>query len=374
MNKGILLFVFILLFGACNDDALIQTPAIPIKTIKVIQDNFENIPIVVVSHEKAKLLISFKRSLMDGTVLEFTTSSERLPIILEDTEGNKWDIQGKCLEGNRLNQQLERTDNWVGYWFALSSSFPNAEIYNEPLINEPFLLNSPSPNWLVSLDDIYSGAPKDGIVAIDKPEFYTVSDFFKPNSIVNDNFYLVDTTLVTGIIVNGEAKAYPHAVLNWHEIVNDYVGGIPISVMYCPLTGTSSAWNRTVNGQVTTFGVSGLLYNSNVLPYDRLSNSAWQQILTKCVSGVSIGQIPETYQIIETTWEYWVQIHPTTLILSDNTPQSHNCSIFPYGSYETSPRVAYPLLFDDNRRFSKERVHAVIINGKAKIYPFDVFE
>lgn len=375
--KNLIFFCsLILLLNSCSVDepTLTSSTYTPPEHTKLIQDNFENTPIVVVANKKDNFIVSYKSQLPDGTQLTFEAVQAGVDIILSDNEGNRWNSLGVCIEGSRVGTRLTPLNNWMGYWFALSSLYPNAEIYGEPLISEPYTPNPPSSGWLISTNDLYRGAPKDGIIAIDNPEFYRVGEFIRPDSIINKNNYLVDSSYVVGIEVNGEYKAYPHSVLNWHEIVNDYVGGEPISIIYCPLTGTASAWSRVVNGQETTFGVSGLLYNNNVIPYDRLTNSNWHQMSIKCLNGSQISTTPQTYPVIETRWDTWKQMYPTTLVLSDNTPQGHNCGIFPYGTYETNPRLAYPIIFSDNRRFVKERVHAVVINGKAKIYPFEVFE
>lgn len=367
-------FVFIIIFSGCNPDESIVTPPTPVvQDTKLIQDNFEDVAIVVVANKKDDYIVSFKRELSDGTLLSFETTQGSNGAVMKDNEGNKWNLLGECTEGGRVGQQLIQVDNWMGYWFALSSFFPNSEIYGEPSTNEPYVPNSPSPNWLISTNDLYRGAPIDGIVAVDNPKFYEVREFFRQDSTINLSNYLVDSTLVIGIQINGEYKAYPHSVLNWHEIVNDNVGGVPISVIYCPLTGTASAWSRMVDGTETTFGVSGLLYNNNVIPYDRATGSNWQQVRAECINGSQISTIPQTYPIVETRWDTWKQMFPSTLVMSDETPQSHDCGFFPYGTYQTNPRIPFPRIFEDNRRFVKERVHAVVVNGKAKVYPFDVF-
>ena len=376
MNRLILFCGVVLLLSSCNPDETVIVPPTytPPQHTKLIQDNFENTSIVIVANEKDNFIVSYESQLPDGTQLMFEPVQQGVDIIMQDSEGNQWDFMGECVEGARLGQRLTPLDNWMGYWFALSSLYPNAEIYGELPTNEPYTPNPPSTDWLINLADLFRGAPKDAIVAIDNPEFFRVSDFVRPDSTFNINNYLVDSSLVIGININGEYKAYPHSVLNWHEIVNDYVGGEPISVMYCPLTGTASAWSRKVDGQETTFGVSGLLYNNNLIAFDRLTNSNWHQMSEKCINGTEISTLPQTYPIVETRWDTWKQMYPTTLVLSDNTPQSHNCGVFPYGTYQTNPRIPFPSIFTDNRRFVKDRVHAVIINGKAKVYPFDVFE
>ena len=106
--------------------------------------------------------------------------------------------------------------------------------------------------------------------------------------------------LVIAIQTGEGVKAYSHPVLDWHEIANDELpAGKNLALTYCPLTGTAIGWNNDINGEKTTFGVSGLLYNSNLMPYDRASNSTWSQMSHKCVNGALIGTEIETFHLIE---------------------------------------------------------------------------
>ena len=140
---------------------------------------------------------------------------------------------------------------------------------------EPVSLGQ-NPEWLIPIDEIYDGGPgKDGIPALLNPHSVQATEIG----------YLQDEDLVLGYKVGEEAHAYPHPILDWHEIINDAVGSEAISIIYCPLTGTGIGWDREINGATTSFGVSGLLYNSNIIPYDRLTDSNWSQIQNKCVNG-----------------------------------------------------------------------------------------
>ena len=124
-------------------------------------------------------------------------------------------------------------------------------------------------NASIPVDEIKDGGPpKDGIPAIDQPEF-------KKASAVQ----LDEQTRVMGVKVNEVAKAYPVPIMNYHEIVNDMFAGRPVVVTYCPLCGSGIAFDAAIDGERKTFGVSGLLYNSDVLLYDRQTESLWSQIM-----------------------------------------------------------------------------------------------
>src|SRR3990172_4124896 len=124
-------------------------------------------------------------------------------------------------------------------------------------------------DWLIPKDQIFDGGPgKDGIPALTNPQFASALS----------TSYLNNNDLVLIIKIGGEIRIYPHPILDWHEIINDDISGTKFTLTYCPLTGSGIAWNRVINGKETTFGVSGLLYNSNLIPYDRASNSNWSQM------------------------------------------------------------------------------------------------
>lgn len=144
---------------------------------------------------------------------------------------------------------------------------------------------------IVPLDRIVSGGPPpDGIPSIDKPKFTSVQDADK---------MLEDSELVVGLNINGDIRAYPLQILVWHEIVNDNVGGVPVAVTYCPLCFTNQVFNRTLeDGNVVEFGTSGKLYNSNLVMYDRTSNSLWSQALAQGIVGKYAGSICKGYLLM----------------------------------------------------------------------------
>ena len=136
--------------------------------------------------------------------------------------------------------------------------------------------------WSIPSNQVFDGGPgKDGIPALVNPAMV---------SSVQAN-YLTDNDLVIGFKVGDDVRAYPHQILDWHEIINDVVGEQPLAITYCPLTGTGIGWNRVISGNTTTFGVSGLLFNTNLIPYDRSTDSNWSQMKLECVNGQLIGEI-----------------------------------------------------------------------------------
>lgn len=172
-----------------------------------------------------------------------------------------------------------------------------------------------------------SGGPgKDGIPSIDDPRFTG------PGAADN---WLDDEDKVIGLYHNGVARAYPQPLLVWHEIVNGSVGGDKVAITYCPLTGTGVGFRR---GE-TELGVSGRLINSNLLMYDRDSDSYWPQILGAGVAGPHRGDGLQEIRVIWTTWGNWKSVHPETEVLSRRTGFARNYRRDPYGSY--NPREEY---------------------------------
>jgi hypothetical protein len=183
-----------------------------------------------------------------------------------------------------------------------------------------------SPNssntWLIPVNEVVDGGPgKDGIPSIDNPIFEIASTV---NTIPDDD-------LVVGIKQGDVVKAYPHYILDWHEVVNDVVANTNMTLSYCPLTGTAFAWKSIADNTFSTYGVSGLLYNTNLILYDRATDSNWSQILQKCVNGELIGDEPEKVSVIETNWKTWKDSFPNSLVLSSQTGFDKPYETYPYG-------------------------------------------
>ena len=224
----------------------------------------------------------------------------------------------------------------------------------------------PDPVWSIPVGNVLDGGPgKDGIPSVDRPKFISVSE---AASVMEDG------DLVVGFKNGDDVRAYPHDILDWHEIVNDEVGNKQFALNYCPLTGTAMAWNRVLNGETTTFGVSGLLFNTNLMPYDRETNSTWSQMLTSSVNGELRESSAELFQVIEMPWSEWKKIYPNSKVLSRDTGISRSYGRYPYGSYRETNQLLFPVEAQDDRLFGKERVLGVIVENQAKIYRFEEFE
>ena len=207
------------------------------------------------------------------------------------------------------------------------------------------------------------GPPRDGIPAIDDPKFVAAGDAD-----------LADDDRLIGVFAGSEAKAYPLSILNWHEVVNDTVGGRPLAVTFCPLCGTGIVFAGEEGGRPLTFGVSGLLYNSDVLLYDRQSESLWSQILAQAVTGPRKGDRLTVVPSRMTSWADWRARHPDTLVLSESTGHDRNYGYNPYADYLQSPQVYFPVANTSDEFHPKEIVLGIEVDGKFKAYPASELE
>ena len=214
---------------------------------------------------------------------------------------------------------------------------------------------------LIPANEILSGGPpRDGIPAIDEPKFLPAGKAH----------HIQPTDPVLGIARNGVAKAYPLAILNLHEVVNDRFDGENVVVTFCPLCGSGMAYSAKIDGRTYTFGVSGLLYNSDVLLYDRQTESLWSQLMAQAVSGPMKGTRLNSLPLSHTTWQEWQTRHPDTLALSPETGYARDYSRNPYEEYLHSRSIWFPVSHSSRRYHPKEQVMGIEIDGRFKAFPF----
>ena len=220
-------------------------------------------------------------------------------------------------------------------------------------------------SWSIDKDKVFDGGPgKDGIPALLDPKLINASSAG----------YLSDSDLVIGIKDGDQIIAFPHRILDWHEIINIDINDKSIAVTYCPLTGTGIGWNRNIANTKTTFGVSGLLYQNNLIPYDRATDSNWSQLKLECVNGVLKDSKPDVTVLPEMNWGVWKKIYPQTKVISLDTGFSRDYGNYPYGGYKTDNNYfIFPVASLVNNIPAKERVHVIISNGNAKVYRFNNF-
>ncbi len=169
---------------------------------------------------------------------------------------------------------------------------------------------------------------------------------------------------VLGFVHGGEAVAYPMRILNWHEVANDTVGGLEIAATFCPLTGSPIVFQRRYRTRTLRFGVSGLLYNSNLVMFDRETGSLWPQLLGKAISGESIGKRLDILPSVYTSWAEWAKVHPETTVVSLETGSQRDYGRDPYRGYADTPRLYFPVSRRDWRLPVKELVVGLEVEGR----------
>ncbi len=218
----------------------------------------------------------------------------------------------------------------------------------------------------VDFNEILVGNPvKDGIPAVTDPRMESVQEAAE---------WLSDRSPMIALELENEARAYPLAVLMWHEIANDEIAGIPVAVTFCPLCNSSITFDRRVGDDVLDFGVSGLLRNSDLVMYDRQSESWWQQLTGEGLAGQYAGALLDIVASQVIGFADFAERHPEGLVMSRDTGHNRQYGINPYSNYDSY--AGRPFLFRgelDSRLASPvEHVLAATIGDTAKAYPFNL--
>jgi len=255
--------------------------------------------------------------------------------------------------------RIRSSDAWlcgrlIAVSAVLSCAFTAAVVQGEPLRNGFDLANS-----LVPASEILRGGPeRDAIPALDFPSFVAAEGAPWP-----------DDTWVIGVAEGTHARAYPLELLIWHELVNDRLGGRPLLVSYCPLCGTALVFDRRVGDEERRFGVSGLLYRSDLLMFDRESESLWSQISAQAVTGPARSRRLGLVRSRLVHWADWKRRHPETTVLSRDTGHNRRYGETPYEGYATSDELAFPVRRDPRYHPKMRTLGLRHPDGRARGYP-----
>ncbi len=215
-------------------------------------------------------------------------------------------------------------------------------------------------NLTVPRNELRSGGPpKDGIPALTRPEMIPV----------DEATYLEKDARIVVVRVGEEVRGYPVPILNWHEIVNDTVGGEALAVIYCPLCDSASVVERAIEDDVLEFGVSGFLYESNVLMYDRTHDALWSQVGMEAVSGPYAGQTLRHLPWEIVSFERLREAKPDALVMSRNTGHRRNYASNPYESYFRDGQLMFPVSKTDDRLPDMEPIVGVRAGEDIRAYP-----
>jgi hypothetical protein len=236
------------------------------------------------------------------------------------------------------------------------------------------LMGTIDPNFAAFLDPevartisvqeiVWGGVPTDGIPPLEEPNFVTADEA---------SSWIVPSDAVIGVEINGDARAYPRRIIDWHEMVNDTVGGVPVSLAYCTLCGSAILYDGRSGDEVYRFGTSGMLYRSNKLMYDRQTRSLWEQYTGEPVWGPLVGQAVklDVLPTVHTSWAEWLAAHPDTKVLDINTGFSRDYgSGVAYADYWASSELLFPAPDRSGPLHVKDTVYAVRIGNEAVAYP-----
>jgi hypothetical protein len=219
-----------------------------------------------------------------------------------------------------------------------------------------------APGAQLDPDDIVEVLAADGIPAIDDPVFMDPADAT----------WLREREPVIAVDLEGDARAYPLQILTWHEIVNDTVAGTPVVVTFCPLCNTAIAFERPrIGGEITTFGTSGKLINSNLLMYDRKTESLWPQVTGVALTGPQKGRSLKRVPVQIVSWGDFVAAHPDGMVLSRDTGHDRRYGENPYPGYDDVEDA--PFLYSgeiDGRLAAMERVLGIEVRGDVVAFPY----
>ncbi|MGH2620716.1 MAG: DUF3179 domain-containing protein [Anaerolineales bacterium] len=224
-------------------------------------------------------------------------------------------------------------------------------------------LTEEAPSRIRVEEILWGGVTVDGIPALDQAEMIPA---------VEADFLLAGEP-VFGVEINGDARAYPLRILDWHEMANDLVGGVPMSLAYCTLCGAGIAYDgRASDGETYTFGSSGFLFRSNKLMYDRQTRTLWNQLTGEPVLGelvateVQLSLLP----VVLTSWSAWRAQHPDTLVLALETGfERYYLPGAAYGNYFASDATMFPVWQRGEQLEPKDRIYALRVDGIPKAYP-----
>jgi len=253
-----------------------------------------------------------------------------------------------------------------GIGFSLSQpTAPSERFADDPSIidmvnGRAIHMTSDGVRYVVDPSLIMSGGPtKDGIPSIDQPQFVSQDEA---------DAWITDDKLVLALTYGSVRRIYPLQILVWHEIVNDIVAGNPLLISYCPLCGSGIAYDRTLDGAPVEFGTSGKLYNSNLVMYDRLTDTYWSQIDGLAIVGELAGQELTPINLDTVVWRDWKAAHQDAEVLSQVTGFDRDYGQDPYGSYYEASFIWFPVEGRDDRIHPKTVIFGVEVNGDYAAY------
>ncbi len=264
---------------------------------------------------------------------------------------------GTQTEKSAIEDETEKPEN-----LETNSNSPKTIVKDVPLTTDYEGAKVPKSEIL---QGCFNG--QDCIPSIDNPNF---------ESAAIASSWLNDEDRVFAIEYKGEKRAYPQRILNWHEIVNDEIEGDLIMITFCPLCGSAVAFERSVDGIYTEFGVSGKLHNSDLIMYDRYEGNLWQQITGEAIVGPAArrDEVLTRIPITTTTWGEWKTAHPDTVALAIPEEFDRDYNQYPYGTYEENDQLVFGVENLDQSLQIKTVVYGIEVEDGTKAYPEELIK
>ncbi|MEM7334908.1 MAG: DUF3179 domain-containing protein [Chloroflexota bacterium] len=285
---------------------------------------------------------------------------------------NEWSSSAQVIDSLEQLSGEQLGDDWSAWvvWYSQTEIEPPSGYINwkgdlfgkiDPTFADFFI--DPVADSFRPGEIVYGGVVVDGIPALNSSEQV-------PATASHGTF---SWEPVFGVSLNGDSRAYPLRIMDWHEMANDVIGGVPVSIAYCTLCGAAIAYEaRLEDGTPLDFGSSGLLYRSNKLMYDRQTRSIWNQLTGEPVMGPALNRSErlDLVPITLTTWAEWLEMHPNSTILSEDTGYIRDyISGAAYGDYFVDDGTLFPVTFNDSILDAKDQIYGLVISGMPIAYP-----
>ncbi|MBT3338235.1 MAG: DUF3179 domain-containing protein [Anaerolineae bacterium] len=384
--KKLLLFCLVLVLGLSACSPAVAPPEAPaLQPERDSEEENSTTPIMgsQLSDEEATRLmyelLEPKNQIATDTILA-AHDTRFIAVFIELLRVDQLSILRNVNYHNPLDTLETLSGQSIGYdWFAWVEWYGKTNLTSPPGFTgwKGHLLSQIDPEFGEFLQDdfpstirteeiVWGGVMVDGIPALDNATMILAAEAD----------YLIGDEPVFGISINGDNRAYPLRILDWHEMANDVVGGVPVSLAYCTLCGAGVAYDgRASNGEEYTFGSSGFLFRSNKLMYDRQTRTLWNQLTGEPVLGkladsdVKLNLLP----VVVSTWDAWLAQHPDTTVLDINT--GYNRPYNPgaaYGHYFIDEDTMFPVWQRSNLLPNKDRIYALEIEDIPKAYPVEI--
>lgn len=372
--KTIFLILFSLLWlsGCKSDEPIVIVPGgpgTPTRVALVVEGEVGEHAYVLISNAQRNFLTAFSRRL-NGNLLSLTaTNSARPRELLTDQTGTIYDLFGNGRGGANDGHTLEAIPHGTAFWLVSGGIFPGAALDGDEREVPDTLDLRYNPSYDIPVNSLFTGTGFGIIAPLDDPEFVNY-DRRREGEIL----HVEEDDWLIGININGDERLYSGPILAAHEIVNDVVGGVPVAITYSPLSGSARVWRQPAEPG-TKLGVTGMLWNSAMLMFDRDEEAnRYHQITGRCVAGFRRDEYLEPVNYVIASWTDWRELISEAKILLPSPSIDLDRARRMDARVRTSTPHSYPVDYFDDRLPEKEMVLTVTDGVSGKSYTLGQFE